>query len=147
MHYVQTVRVLHLIGSITLVCHYFFMLALMYSFVVKMYGLTNMAGKPYSESTSYFFQTLDLIFLFIMVCALMGGSVAKISDLTNITVCNEKTDFCKARKTVCCQMRKTVICETNKTILQNEQNGFLQNKQNCNLANEKNLYSAKEAKL
>ena len=62
----------------------------------------------------------------------MGGFVAEVYGLTNITVCNEKTVFCKERncilfvklisqtrkslsfkrsKTVIFEMRKAIFCE------------------------------------
>ena len=56
LQYVQIVRVLPLICNIILVCCYFFMLALMDSFVVKIYVLTDMVEKPYSVSISCLFK-------------------------------------------------------------------------------------------
>ena len=64
-------------GNIILVCHYFFMLALMDSFVVKIYSVTNMT-KNHVLGQFYIFSKVGPN-LFIMVqAATVFSSLAKI---------------------------------------------------------------------
>ena len=79
---VQTVKVLHLIDTLILVCYYIFMLALMDSFVKK-YGLkaflkNHCSGILYECNwTSFVFASQKYWYIKIFMCALMASFVTK----------------------------------------------------------------------